>query len=273
MSIAEEQFVLDNVMYWEAFRWEQLNAGHIYIQKFPGGKKYAGQTTDLDARFRQYRNLRGNNPHHTRALKKHGWDKVKVAYMRCPKYLLDDVEIFVIDFFNLTDTTIGYNKTSGGRRGYRFTKEVRLKMSISSTGKKHKEGTRLKMSISRTGRETTKEARTKISKKMSGKNNPMFGKSHTEEVRLEMSKNRRGVKNNVARPICVFGKLYGTATDASDTLREVCNTTNKGIFMVQWVRKQKHQHNVFYVSKEFYEEMKYTTECITREMYNNWSAL
>ncbi|AGE53400.1 GIY-YIG catalytic domain-containing endonuclease [Acanthocystis turfacea Chlorella virus GM0701.1] len=134
--VPEENFVLDNVMYWEAFRWERLDMGHIYIQKFSNGKMYAGQTTGLSGRFGHYRSLQGSNPHHTFALKKYGWDDVKVAITSCPKYLLDTVEIFLIDFFNLTDNTRGYNKTTGGRKGYHITKETRMRMSESKSGEK-----------------------------------------------------------------------------------------------------------------------------------------
>jgi len=45
--VPEENFVLDNVMFWEAFRWERLDTGYIYIQTFSNGKMYAGQTTGL----------------------------------------------------------------------------------------------------------------------------------------------------------------------------------------------------------------------------------
>jgi group I intron endonuclease len=289
-------FVLDNVMFWEAFRWERLDTGHIYIQKFQTGKMYAGQTINLPSRFSEYRNLKGNNPHHAHALKKYGWDNTEVAITRCPKYLLDDVEIFVIAFFDLTNSTKGYNKMTGGRKGSRCSKETRLKMSIAHLGKTQSKETRMKISISQIGekhhmfgKRHTEETRAKMSEKLSGRSlseqtrtrissaqigekNHRFGKTLSEETRAKMSVAKSGDKHNKAKPVCVFGKLYGSASTASDTLREVCDTARDDNFITGWVKSKKHQHNVFYVSKEFYNAMKGFTECITHEMYEQWSS-
>jgi hypothetical protein len=182
------------------------------------------------------------------------------------------VEIFVIAFFDLTDNTKGYNKTTGGSKGYRHSKESRIKMSELQKGEKHPnfgktlpEETRVKMSIVRFGKTHTKEARAKISI-------AHIGKTHTEVSCAKMSKKKKGGRNHNSKPICVFGKLYDAASTASDTLREVCYTTTNGNFMAKWAKRKKHQHNVFYVSKEFYKEMKDTTDIITHDMYEKWTV-
>jgi len=320
-------FVLDNIMYWEAFRWERLDKGHIYMQKFPKGKLYAGQTTNLVQRFSKYIKLQGSNPHHTNALKKYGWNNVIVSHVLCPKYLLDTIEIFLIGAFDLTDSRKGYNKTTGGRKGYYMSKETRsimsqkmsgennpmygkshteesrskisgrmsgenhplfgkghtnesrVIMSIAKSGENHPffgkirpEETRAKISESKLGNSQTEETRAKISEKMIGENNHMYGKSHTEESRAAISEKLSGENNVKSKPICVFGKLYGAASTASNTLREVCDTTSKGNFMKNWVHHKKHQHNVFYVSKNFYLVMKDYTGYITHDMYTNWTT-
>jgi hypothetical protein len=181
-----------------------------------------------------------------------------------------------------------------------MTKEVRMKMSIAHAGKTHTEEARAKMSIAKTGpnhpmfcKTHTEEARAKMSgpnhsmfgktlpeetrAKMSlaqtGPNNHMFGKTHTEEAHAKMSESKKGPNNPAAKPVCVFGKLYAAASVASDTLRDVCDTRSEGNFISEWARKPKHQHNVFRVSKEFYEYMKDTAEIITRDMYGQWSHL
>ncbi|AGE59904.1 GIY-YIG catalytic domain-containing endonuclease [Acanthocystis turfacea Chlorella virus TN603.4.2] len=337
-------FVLDNVMFWEAFRWERLDLGHIYIQKFSNDKMYAGQTTNIISRMNKYKNLKGSNKHHTRALKKH-IDTMKISFVQCPRYILDTVEIFVIAFFDLTDPNKGYNKTTGGRNGYSMSKEVRMRMSNLHKGENHPQfgkrgelshnfgrpcpeekratiskalsgknhpqfgkrgelshnfgktlpeetrakisksnigktrttGTRANMSIAQTGEKNgffgkthTKEARSQMSAKLSGENHPMFCKHHKEETRVKLSSINIGEKNPRSKPICVFGKLYGITSIASDTLRDVCNTTRDDNFIAKWVHNPKHQHNVFYVSREFYEVMKDTTKFITREMYDKY---
>jgi len=82
---------------------------------------------------------------------------------------------------------------------------------------------------------------------------------------------KKGEKHPLAKPICVFGKLYPAASVASDILREVCNTTTDRIdFLVDWTRRKKHKYNVFYVSKDFYEKYKDATQCVTKEIYEHF---
>jgi hypothetical protein len=277
LSIA--YFVLDNVMFWEAFRWERLDMGHIYIQKFENGKMYAGLTIDLKRRMNDYKKLKGNTKHHTNALKKY-IDTMQIAFTQCPNYLLDAVEIFVIAFFDLTDTTKGYNKQTGGRKGYRMSKEACMRVSIANTGKIRTKEMRAKISKGLTGKTLTEAHRANISIAHIGKTHTKearakisiahIGKTHTEVSCAKMSKKKKGENNPKAKPISVFGKLYGTAKDASNILRDVCDTTSNGNFMTEWTKRKKYQHNVFYVSKEFYTEMRDTAEIITRDMYENW---
>jgi group I intron endonuclease len=347
MLLSEEQFVLDNVMFWESYRWERLDLGHVYMHKFPSDKLYVGQTIHIDGRFKQYKRLVGNNPHHTNALKRYGWNAVEVAWVACPKYLLNVIETYIIEVLDLTDNTKGYNKTTGGRKGYRVSEETRRKLSESRTGEnnhmfgrrgefhpnygmKASEETRQKLSIANSGENNNMygkrgelsphygkkrplEVVEGMSERMMGENNPMFGKGlfgekngmygrtgelnpfygkthsqetiailsekcanfgekngmfdkkHTPESRKLMSEN-----NSSNKPICVFGKLYYGAANASDTLREVCDTKAKGNFMKLWVHQPKHQYNIFYVTKEFYDLMKDAEERITRDMYEEW---
>ncbi|AGE56560.1 GIY-YIG catalytic domain-containing endonuclease [Acanthocystis turfacea Chlorella virus NE-JV-2] len=262
-DIGKMYFVLDNVMFWEAFRWERFDTGYIYIQKFSNGKMYAGLTTNLPRRLSEYKKLKGSNKHHTRALKKH-FDAIQIAFMQCPNYLLDTIEIFLIEFYDLTDKTKGYNKQTGGRRGYRMSKETRMKMSKSHYGKKG----------FWSGKTLTETHRENISAASSGENNPMYGMTHTEESRAKISEKvsgkMSGGKHPRAKPFCAFGKLYDSASTASDMLRDVCNTTTIDNYMKHWAKTKKHQHNIFYVSKEFYNAMKDTSEIITLDMYMIW---
>jgi group I intron endonuclease len=334
-------FFLDNVMFWEAFRWERLDMGHIYIQKFSNGKMYAGQTINLTKRMNTYKNLKGSNKHHTRALKKHIYT-MQIAFTQCPNYLLDAVEIFLIALFDLTDPTKGYNKQTGGHKGYRHSKDVRMQISESQKGdknhmfgkrgvlnpnygRKHKEEVCANISKSKKGKNHPNfgktlpvETRAKISEKNSGENHPNFGKTAPEETCIRMSESKKGEKNywfgktfpdemrakmseskkgenhpnfgktlpeetrvkistaqvggknHNSKPLCVFGKLYASASTASNILREVCDTAREDNFMVSWVKRKKHQHNIFYVSREFFTIMKDTDLCITRDLYEQW---
>ncbi|AGE59554.1 GIY-YIG catalytic domain-containing endonuclease [Acanthocystis turfacea Chlorella virus OR0704.3] len=279
MLKAEEQFILDNVMYWEAFRWERFDMGYIYIHKFTEGKMYAGQTINPSKRFYHYRNLKGSNRHHTRALKKH-YGTMQIAITQCPNYLLDAVEIFVIAFYDLTNPEKGYNKQTGGRKGFQVSKDSRMKISITLTGRTIPEEVRAKISVSTSGEKhhsygkpCPEEVRAKISASQTGEKHHLYGKTRPEEVCAKMSESKKRGKHPNSKQICVFGKLYDSASTASDTLREVCATVSNDNFMTKWVHKKKHQHNIFYVSKKFYNTMKNSTEIITYDMYERWSTL
>ena len=89
----------------------------------------------------------------------------------------------------------------------------------------------------------------------------------------KISESKKGEKNPNAKPICVFGKLYPTASDASNTLRKLYNTKQKGNFIANLTKSKKHQHDVFYVTKEFYEQYEYTNEYVTRDTYDEFLNL
>ena len=98
----------------------------------------------------------------------------------------------------------------------------------------------------------------------------MTNKSPSNETRQKMSKSRKGEKNPRAKPVCAFGKIYPTETDASNMLREVCDTTSNRNFIGTWINSKKHQHIIFNVTKDFYKKYKNTNECVTREMYDQF---
>jgi group I intron endonuclease len=303
-------FVLDDVMFLESYRYARQEFGYVYLQKFPSDKLYAGQTINFSNRMKQYKKNKGNNDHHTNALKKYDFDNVVIAYQQCPLYLLDTVEIFLIAFFDLTDNKKGYNKTTGGRKGYRVSAETRALLSAGRIGEKnymygikgvnhHRFGKKFKKTpeqIAKTsgennymfgkkgklspsfGRKKTDEELANMSVRMIGENNPMFGNGHLTSGERNGMFGIKGIdnptygdKNGQSKQICAFGKLYGSASVASNTLREVCDTKSKGNFMKDWIRSKPDV--AFYVTKGFYEFMSGKDEQITRKMYDDWLSL
>ena len=130
-------FVLDDVMFLESYRYTRQEFGYVYLQKFPSGKLYAGQTINYSTRIKQYKRNKGNNDHHTNALNSYGFDNVTILCQRCPLYLLDTIEIFLIAFYDLTNNKNGYNKTTGGRFGYRVSADTRALLSARQIGEKN----------------------------------------------------------------------------------------------------------------------------------------
>ena len=340
--IADEMFHLDFIMTNASYTHEWNNLGWIYLQVFPHGKMYAGQTNSITTRFGTYKRGIGSNSHHTRALNVYMWEDIVKIVERCPKFLLNSIEIFLISWYNLTDPQKGYNKTSGGKFAYQHSKETLHLMSISKTGeknpffqKKHTlefiEKKRLhmsgknnpnfgkkgkqhpsfgykhtrealeKMSLSKSGgnhpmfgRHHDDQSKQKISIAMSGKNNPMFGKKgelspmfdvhrmgheapfygrkHTSSSIEKCSNSKMGGNNPKARPVCAFGKVHPAASIASEYLRSINKTTNKGNFIKGWTTTKKYLNDVFWVTKDFYNKFKNNSN-ITKDMYEKYVVM
>ncbi|AGE59976.1 GIY-YIG catalytic domain-containing endonuclease [Acanthocystis turfacea Chlorella virus WI0606] len=248
-----------------------LRTGTIYIQIFPHGKKYVGQTVSKSTRFCQYVNEEGNNPHHTNALKKHGYKNVQVLTFDVPEFLLDAVEISLIALYDTTDREKGYNKMTGGHNG-RPNEETKEKLRLIQSdgrhkgpnnamyGKKHKPETIEIFKKINTGngnpmfgRQPTKEFIENARKK--GPDHHMFGKKATEEAKkkmsisrteskrpqetkVKMSKAKLGEKHPRATAVYAFGNWYGSCGRASDALRFMFN--RKDNFIKAFVRAKKH---------------------------------
>jgi hypothetical protein len=76
-----------------------------------------------------------------------------------------------------------------------------------------------------------------------------------------------------SKPVCVLGKVYPGDKDAGDALRKQHISKNKGNFISNWFRSQKHSEYTFRVSKAFYDyAVENNLENITRELYDIWSA-
>lgn len=159
-EIEEYYSPIDLTMFWEFYRWERYKLGDIYLQVFPNGKMYAGQTITWSSRMKTYRKNKGSNPHHSNALKLYSFEQLKIIRVSCPWYLLDTIEIFLIEYYDLMNIEKGYNKTSGGRKKWNISKLTRIKIGEAS----------------RNAWKQTDQRRIQHSDIMSGDRNPNFGK-------------------------------------------------------------------------------------------------
>lgn len=120
---------------------------------------------------------------------------------------LNEREIYWINFYNSTDTSIGYNLTLGGEgiRGYSMSDETKEKISNSLKGKfagennpmygskggfygkHHSKETKEKMRLASLGKPKSDLHRKNISISKSGNNHPNFGKELREETKKKMS--------------------------------------------------------------------------------------
>ena len=209
---------------------KKLNGtGVIYrIYNKVNGKSYIGQTVNLSDRI--YRHFSDNSGSLLLklAIEKYGKEsfRVEVLHDEVPLNLLDKMEIIEIRFWGSISPN-GYNITEGGYglRGYQFTDEDRVKMSVFGKGKKRSPETCRRISNSKKGdkhpfygKALSDSHKTKISKAMTGivrseetkrslsemrmgYGNPAYGTKHSDEHKAKISES--------LRKAWVFRKLKG----------------------------------------------------------------
>jgi group I intron endonuclease len=193
---------------------------YIYkIECLENGKVYIGQTKNPNKRKNEHFNDLRNNRHHSillqRAYNKYGEEKFKHTIIEeCDINSVDEREIFWINYYNSNNKNNGFNLDGGGNSNKTisdYTREIRRKIAKKNYNPKIL---------------NSEEAIKKKSKKLSGKGNPMYGKTprewmdedtyrkwvedkrqrlllnnpmkgkkHTQEARLKISKATKG-KNN-----------------------------------------------------------------------------
>lgn len=258
MDICEEYLPYDVTMFWEFFRWERRKKGHIYLQQFPNGKLYAGQTTRFADRMNDYSKNCGSSLHHKNALKKYGWSNVHVLSIECPVYMLDTIEIFLISYYNLTNPKNGYNKQSGGRKTYKVSKETRSIMSklmierLAING--HPMLGKTGVNSPLFGRKHTKETITKMKKPKKEETREKMRKSKSESHCENISKCQLGSKNHQAKPVMVFGNVYNCMQDASDSLRPIFKLKKKN-FLKAWKSYKCYENDIIMLDKDVYYYM------------------
>lgn len=125
---------------------------YFYKIENPKGRIYIGQTTNLDRRKKRYKYLDCKTQTLLyKSLNKYGFHSHKISIEIEGEYSKEDanrIEIELIEKFksnfSIYPENKGLNLTRGGGSiiGYKFTEEIKLKMSLSHKGKKMPEKTK-----------------------------------------------------------------------------------------------------------------------------------
>ena len=205
--------------------------GTIYMLTAPSGKRYVGLTTRFERRMADYRQggCRGQRALHP-ALKKYGFDSFSVTKLMVGIVTVEAMNAceraFIVIMGSSTEKG-GYNCTDGGGferlnaesvarrtmklRGQKRSAEFCQACSDRAKGRKHTEAQKAKVSAALKGRKMPAHAvrkmvhtknqpefKQRLSAKMSGKNNPFFGRKHSPETCAKMSEAATGRKASPA---------------------------------------------------------------------------
>lgn len=152
----------------------------IYKLTLPNGKAYVGMTRqELKKRWENGKGYKDSQVF-SKALAKVEWSDVKkeVLAMTDSKDKAEELEMFYIAKFNLTNPEFGYNVDNGGNRKGTHSEATKRKISEKNKGKIVSEETRRKL------RERNLD--------LVGEKNPFYGKHHSEKVKEAQSERMKG---------------------------------------------------------------------------------
>lgn len=162
------------------------NKYSVYIHIFPNGKVYIGITSQKPKE--RWRNGKGyyGSTRICNAIQKYGWKntKHKILYEYLTKEEAENKEKELIQQYKSYDEKYGYNLELGGNLRKEISKETKRKLSIKLSGKNNP----------MYGKHISEENKKRMSERNKGRNNPMYGKSAnkgkhlTEEQKQKLSK-------------------------------------------------------------------------------------
>lgn len=188
-------------------------SGIYCIENLVNHKKYIGQSNDIEHRWKTHKYALNSGCHDNDYLQK-SWNKYGCENFRfyiielCDIEMLDEREVYYIDFYDTLNRDNGYNLTSGGSTNKYYSEEVRNKISQALKGHSVSLETRIKVSEHHAD--------------VSGENHPMYGRRHSEEAKERMRQvatGRPSARKNLNPVLCVeLNIMFDNATDAGKKL-------------------------------------------------------
>jgi len=163
----------------------------IYKITSPSGKVYVGQSVRIEKRFRDYVTLRScsEQPRLYRSFLKYGVEfHIFEILEECLVHELNERERYFQDLYNVIGVE-GLNcklQGTADKSGY-LSEEIKTKITLTKTGKRHSEEAKAKMSAAKLGIKRSEEFNTKIRGVRGPQKNPRKKRRpHSEETKAKM---------------------------------------------------------------------------------------
>ena len=223
-----------------------MNQSGIYMITNPNGKIYIGMSTNIQARWNNYKQLSNFKKQKLlhRSIKKHGYESHKFEILEeCVSdiKILSNKEIFWIKkkkSFYYENKKIGLNLTIGGNYPPKQTKpksrEHKDKISKANKGKKHTEETIEKIKQARSKQVFTKESIKKRSEKLIGRQSKLKGRK-----RPNISEKLKGKQTAISIK-CSLTNTETLEIIQANSMQELSRKSGISISSLIKIRKQEH---------------------------------